>query len=265
MARTERNRRAAESEGFWDRPVLMNLVADLLTVCGVAGLAWAAMAGLQRLPFYPLRQLVVVSDVEHVSRAQVEHAARTALAGNLLSVDLDGARTAFEKLPWVRRAELRRRWPDALELTLEEHVAVARWSRPDGEPRLVNDRGEVFTAASADSLPTFSGPEGAAAAMLERYREFDGSLTQIRRKPVAVTLTAREAWQVRLDDGVLLDLGRDQPKLPLAERLGRFTAHYAAARERAPAPIAAIDMRYPNGFALRLGAPAGTEKKSKDS
>lgn len=259
MARPERNRRPQETAGFWDRPQLLNLAADLLFVFGIAVLAWAAMTGVQRLPFYPLRELVVVGEIERVSRAQIEHAARSALAGNLLSVNLDEARGAFEKLPWVRRAELRRQWPHALELAVEEHVAVARWSRSDGEPRLVNTRGEVFAAASGDELPVFSGPEGSSAAMLERYREFDSRLAKIQRKPVALTLTAREAWQVRLDDGVLLDLGRDQPRQPLAERLDRFATHYATARDKARVPVAAVDMRYPNGFALRLGQP---DKKS---
>ena len=91
--------------------------------------------------------------------------------------------------------------------------------------------------------------------MLDRYREFDARLAKIQRKPVALTLTAREAWQVRLDDGVLLDLGRDQQKQPLTERLDRFAAHYVAARSQVGMPVAAVDMRYPNGFALRLAAP----------
>lgn len=265
MARRERNRRNNEVDGFWDRPQLLNLAADLLIVFGVAVLAWAAMKGVQRLPFYPLRELVVVGDVAHVSRAQIEHATRSALSGNLLSINLDEARASFEKLPWVRRAELRRQWPYALELALEEHVAVARWSRTDGESRLVNTHGEVFAAVGSDDLPVFSGPEGAAPAMLARYREFDSRLASIQRQPVAVTLSPREAWQVRLDDGVLLDLGRDQPKLPLVERLDRFTAHYAAALDKAKVPIVAVDMRYPNGFALRLGTPASHDKKSKTS
>lgn len=265
MARKERNHRVQESEGFWDRPVLMNLAADLLIVFGVAALVWAALAGVRALPVYPLREVIVVSDAPHVSRAQIEHVARTALAGNLLGMNLDAARAAFGKLPWVRRVELRRRWPDALELAIEEHVAVARWSRPDssGDGRLVNSFGEVFAVATVpDALPAFDGPEGAAAAMLERYRDFDGRLAAIRRKPVALTLTARAAWQVRLDDGVVIDLGRDQPKLPLAERMDRFVGHYAAARDKANVAVAAADMRYPNGFVLRVGTPAGDNRKS---
>lgn len=268
MARKERNRRMQEDEGFWDRPVLMNLVADVLIVFGVAVLLWAAVAGVKRLPFYPLREVVVVSDGTHVSRAQIEHAARTTLSGNLLSLNLDEARSAFEKLPWVRRAEVRRHWPDALELVIEEHVAAARWLRPDsnGDGRLVNTRGELFVATAADSgsevLPAFSGPDGSSAAMLERLRDFDGRLATISRKPVELTLSARAAWQVRLDNGVIIDLGRDQPKLPLAERVDRFVTHFAAARDKAGIAVAAVDMRYPNGLVLRAGNAGMANRKS---
>lgn len=266
MAKNERVKRGPAAEGFWDRPVLMNLVADMLLLGAVVLLAWAAWAGVQRLPFYPLRE-VVVSSVERVGRAQIEHAARTAISGNLLSVNLDEARGAFEKLPWVRRVELRRVWPDALEIAIEEHVAVARWVRPDpaGNPegRLVNKQGEVFSAVAAEKdLPSLNGPEGSSGLMTARLQEFTGRLSAIARKPVALTLTARAAWQLRLDDGVVIELGRDQPKLPLSARVDRFASHYTMAQARGGQPVAAVDMRYPNGFVLHLGSPDNKQKNS---
>ena len=90
--------------------------------------------------------------------------------------------------------------------------------------------------------------------MLERYRAFSEALAATGRKPVLVRLSAREAWQVKLDDGVVLELGRDQAKHPLAERLDRYATNHAAASAavagRLPA-IGTVDLRYPNGFALR--------------
>jgi cell division protein FtsQ len=112
----------------------------------------------------------------------------------------------------------------------------------------------VFAANTDEPLPQFAGPEGSAAQVLERFRAFGDALAEAGRKPVAIHLSAREAWQVRLDDGVVLELGREQAKHPLAERLDRFTRHYAAAnnatRDRLSG-IGVVDMRYPNGFALR--------------
>jgi cell division protein FtsQ len=241
-------------DGFWDRPVLINLLADMLLLAGGALLAWAGVMALQRLPVFPLRQLVVATPLDQVSPAQVEYTARNVLSGNFFTVNLETAQAAFERMPWVRSASVRRLWPDGIELKIEEHRAAARWTPQDGEPRLVSTRGEVFMASTRDTLPAFTGPEGSASRVLARYEEFRDSLGAIGRKPVAVHLSAREAWQIKLDDGVLLELGRDQARHPLAERLNRFTSHYAAvsgtARSRLHA-IGAVDMRYPNGFALR--------------
>jgi cell division protein FtsQ len=259
---TAKRKQAAESGGlgFWDRPVLMNLAADILLVLAVTGLTGAASVALQRLPFYPLRQILVDSRIAQVTPAQLEQATRVALTGNFFTIDLDGARAAYEKLPWVRNAEVRRRWPDALELRIEEHRAVARWRQADGESRLVNDFGEVFAAASEVELPVLSGPEGAAPLMLARFREFEQALAVLGRRPERVLLSSRQAWQVRLDDGVLLELGRDEAKHTLDERLARFVSHYRSALDRARmGGVRVADMRYPNGFALK---PARTDAKS---
>lgn len=253
-ARSNARNGATGGDGFWDRPVLINLLADVLLLAGGVLLAWAGTMALQRLPVLPLKQLVVATPLDQVSRAQIEHTARNVLSGNFFTVNLETAQTAFERMPWVRSASVRRLWPDGIELKLEEHRAAARWTPQDGESRLVSIRGEVFMASTREVLPVFTGPEGSAYRVLARYDEFRDSLGAIGRKPAAVHLSAREAWQIRLDDGALLELGRDQAKHPLMERLNRFTSHYAAAsgavRSRLPT-IGVVDMRYPNGFALR--------------
>ncbi|HTY02901.1 MAG TPA: cell division protein FtsQ/DivIB [Rhodocyclaceae bacterium] len=258
-ARRKRATEAAE-DGFWDRPVLMNLVADVLVVFAVAGLAWAAATAVQRLPIFPLREVVVGGSLDNVTRSQIEQAARAAVSGNFFTIDLDDARAVFEKLPWVRQADVRRRWPGTLELSIEEHVAVARWRRTDGESRLVNDHGEVFAAASDKPLPTFAGPEGSSSEVLSRYREIGQALAVLGRKPDALVLSSREAWQVKLDDGVLIELGRDEAKHSIADRLARFVAYYRPALEKSRLTrVGAVDMRYPNGFALR---PAAVDNRS---
>jgi cell division protein FtsQ len=230
----------------------MNLTADLLVVLAVAGWAWAAGALVQRLPFFPLRELAVSGPLGNVTPTEVEQVARTAVIGNFFTVDLDEVRVAFERLPWVRRAEVRRRWPDGLDLWMEEHVAVARWQQGDDEPRLVNTHGEVFSAVSAQNLPTFAGGQGSAPQLLSRYREFETALAAIGRRPVTLALSGRQAWQVQLDDGLVVELGKDEAGHPLAERLGRFVAYYRPAAEALRiAGSGVADMRYPNGFALR--------------
>jgi cell division protein FtsQ len=243
--------------GLWHQPALMTLLADVLIVVAVAGLAWSALTALQRLPVFPLRELVLTTTPEQVSTQQLEHAARGAMVGNFFTVDLDAVRGAFEKLPWVRKASVSRNWPDGLRLTLEEHEPVARWRQlGGGEPGLVNRQGEVFFAerpADAPELPQLTGPEGSAREVLTRYGEFSNQLAGIGRQIDAIALSPRLAWRLKLDDGVAIELGRDQSRdtqeRRLGERLERFVAHY----DKLHAQVGAIriaDMRYPNGFVL---------------
>lgn len=244
--------RKTTPDGFWEQPALMNLTADTLIVAASLGLAWAAMMAVQRLPFFPLHELVVSTPLVQVQRVQIEQTSRSAVKGNFFTVDLDSARAEFEKLPWVRHAEVRRQWPDGLVLNIEEHKAVAQWRQADGELQLVNSYGEVFSGESSEALPVFAGPEGSAPQVLARFKEVGAALTPISLRPVSIALTARQSWQVRLDNGDVLELGRDDAaKNPLGERLARFAQYYREAASRSQISVAVFDMRYPSGFTLR--------------
>lgn len=257
MAKRQKKQDTA-SEDFWDRPPLMNLLADALLLFALAALSYAALIGVQRLPLLPLHELVVTGSLKQVTPMQVEYATRSAVTGNIFTFNPEAVRASFEKLPWVRHAEVRRRWPDTVEVSIEEHVAVARWRQADGEYQLVNSFGEVFTAASEADLPLFSGPEGSAAQMLGRQQEFARVLAALGRYPKALDLSQRQAWQLRLDDGLVLELGRDEPEHLVSERMARFAASYREVVASVHFRPGLIDMRYPNGFAVRPAHGAGT-------
>ena len=246
----------AATDGFWDRPPLMNLLADALLVFSIAALAYAAVVGVQRLPLFPLRELVVVHGVRQVTPMQVEYAARSSVAGNFFTINLDTVRNAFEKLPWVRHAEVRRIWPDGIEVSIDEHIAAARWRQADGESRLVNTYGEVFDASSEFALPVFSGPEGSAAQMLARQQEFATGLKGLDRQIRAMDLSLRQAWRISLDNGLVMVLGRDEAEHTVSDRMTRFIAAYPALAQKVSFQPGVIDMRYPNGFSVRASHPS---------
>lgn len=268
-AKAQGNTRMATGEpaGLWHQPALMNLLADLLVVLASASLAWSALAAVQRLPLFPLRELQLLQLPEHVQLAQIEHTARTAIRGNFFTVDLDAARAAFEQLPWVRKAAVSRHWPDGLALTLEEHRPAGRWralsaAESGGPMWLVNHQGEVFAAeayAGLQALPQLAGPTGSAAEVLGRHGEFSTVLAPTERRLAALTLSTRQAWQLELDDGLRVELGREQERHPLSERLARFVEQYAfiAALPAVVGRVRHVDMRYPNGLAIGGIALAG--------
>lgn len=235
----------------------MQLIADLLLFAAALALAYAALLALVRLPLFPLREVVVAGPLREVTRTQLEYAAHSSVSGNFFTVNLEAVRAACEKLPWVRRAAVRRHWPAGIAVQIEEHVAVARW-KPGGqaEARLVNRQGEVFAASSDADLPVFSGPEGTAPQVAARHRQLGEWLAPLGRRPQGLALSPRQAWQVRLDDGVLLDIGRDQVKAGVQERVLRYVAVQREAGERLRGPAEGVDLRYPNGFAVRPARPA---------
>lgn len=241
---------------LWDDPRRLGMITNaLFALAGAIVIAWAAQA-LVRAPQLALHKLVVRGELTHLDRALLEEAFTEGVEGNFLGVDLAAVRARIEALPWVRKAEVHRAWPDRIEARIEEHVALARWA--DGG--LVNTHGELFDADLDDKLPRFTGPEGTAPEIAERYTTFRDQLATINADLTQVTLTPRYAWRLRgeLAPGRVLtiELGRDQSSDPIAARLARFVQAYPQTVARMGRPVESADLRYPNGFALRLAGPA---------
>ncbi len=252
---------------MWDNPRLLNLTANVLSGLAALIFAAAALQLLLRSPLFPLKEIVVRGGPDNASREAIANAL-DGIDGNFFAVDLAAVRGRLEQVPWVRRVEARRVWPGRIEVRLEEHLAFARW----GDSGLVNSFGEPFSAAldqqSLARLPLFAGPAGTEAELARRYRRFSELLAPLAAEPgrariSALVLTPRYAWQLRFADGagggLELELGRDGAD-PVEQRLARFVAAYPesigrlarAGAQEDGAPRRHVDLRYPNGFALRV-------------
>ncbi len=99
---------------------------------------------------FPLRSHPARRRSRAQQRQTIRANAAPRLAGNFFTIDLQQGRAAFESVPWVRRAVVRRVWPDRLAVHLEEHRAGALWVPDDGNDKLVNSFGEVFEANVGD-------------------------------------------------------------------------------------------------------------------
>jgi cell division protein FtsQ len=236
---------------MWDNPRRLNMVAGALV--GVATLAFTAAAvwGLLHSSLFPVREAELATPLRHTSRAQVEAALRAGVRGNFFAASPTEVRAALEALPWVRRASVRRVWPDRLVLALEEHEALASWA----DEALVNRHGELFAGRPQEKLPLFVGPSGTERELTLRYARFSEAVAPLGARVERVVLTARYAWQLRLEGGLDIMLGRDAEAAE--QRLRRFVAVYPHAVHAAAGKHDYVDLRYPNGFALRV--PAGSQ------
>jgi cell division protein FtsQ len=232
----------------WDNPRLLNGVAGFLTGVATLALAIGALELLLASPLFPLREVRVLGALERVSREEIEAATRGRLRGNFFAVRLSEVRAGLESLPWVRSVDVRRVWPDRLEVGLQEHVALARW----GERELLSVEGERFAAQADAQLAVFAGPAGSERELARRYRRFAEFLAPLGAGIERVVLTPRLAWQLKLDNGLYILLGRDSSSERVEARLERFVAAYPATLARIARRHEYVDLRYPNGFALRI-------------
>ena len=235
---------------MWDDAKQLDAIAGSLAFVAFATLLWAGIGWIARQPAFAFRDVVVTGALVHVQPAELEVVIRRELSGTFFTMNLESARASLAKLPWVRNVSLRRQWPQRLEVTVDEHVPFGRWN----DTALVDTFGNVFAADYDGALPRFAGPPERAAEVADRYREASASLAPLGLAVDAVRLSARGGWQITAKGAskrLVIELGREDP----SARLERFVTVYErtiGALARTGTSIEHVDLRYRNGFAVRV-------------
>lgn len=235
---------------------LMNVVATLVFVLFALMLLAAGAWWVLRQPFFPIGGIKVDGEVTHNNAVTLRANVAPQLAGNFFTVDLARARAAFESVPWVRSAVVRREFPNKLRATLTEQVPVAHWGQ-DAESKLINGFGEVFDANVAevdDGLPWLDGPPEQAGQVLGMYRVLEPLFQSYQLSIDSLALSSRGSWSVVLDSGAEIELGRGQSDEVTArtQRFLRTVNTVAGQYGRTMAAVEGADLRHNEGYALRL-------------
>jgi cell division protein FtsQ len=221
-----------EWRSYARRAALLVLIAGAL-----AALTWA----LDR----PIHVISMDGAFQRVSPGQIEKAVAPFTHAGFMSADLDRIQRAVERVPWVDHARVQRRFPNSLHVTVVEETAAARW----GESGLLNTRGELFVR-QADHVPTelprLSGPEGTQSQVAQRYLSAQGRMLEAGMRIAALRLDERGSWEMDLDSGVTVRLGRRD----VDERLDRFIHTASQVIAHRLNDITYVDMRYSNGSAI---------------
>ena len=244
------------------------------------------------MPELPVREVVFVNvsatPFEHLKTEELARVARAIATAkvNLLRADLNEVKVVVEQVEWVRHADVRRRLPDKIEVSIEEQVPFGVWrageksmlvptslktdasaSAVADEPvaaanYLINTFGEVFKATLPNdlqmNLPVLGGPLEASQEVIVGFDQFRRQLALIERTPREVQFSVRRAWTIRLDNGMTLELGRNDAK----QRLQRFISAYAQIADLQAAGIN-VDLRYASGLAVRRPFAVGNGSVQK--
>lgn len=236
---------------------LMNALSLLLGGIFALLVLTKLVVWLAQLPGLAIAGISVGGDVAHNNAVTLRANVVPALRGTFLTLDLARARGAFEALPWVRRAVVRREFPNRLRVQLQEHQPVAYWGDED-ESRLVNSFGEVFEANSGevenDALPTLSGPSGQAASVLAMYQSLQPQFERLELGLDKLELKAQGGWRAELDNAGVIELGSGSAA-EVSDRLQRFLRTLTQVSSRYRRHIQALesaDLRHQDGYALRL-------------
>jgi cell division protein FtsQ len=203
----------------------------------------------------PIKEIVIVNSYEHIDKEQINLIANRYLQSNYFKVDLNKIRFAFKKLPWVRDVSLRRKWPDKIVVSIEEHQVIARWNRVG----LVNKEGEIFHAASEENLPLFIGNESHVKEITLKYKEIKKILEKEMMYVSIISLSERLSWEITTTDRLKINLGKDD----ILQKIIQFTDNFKYVISELKSTIEYVDLRYRDGFSVRKTNSKSNKKIDK--
>lgn len=220
--------------------------------CVASGIGW-----LLRHPVFSIQSITVKGNVTHSNVVTLRANVLPQLTGNFFTLNLLQARQAFEQIPWIRSALVRREFPNRLSVTLDEFQPVALWGF-EGDGKFLSVEGAIFEVnaddVESDSLPLLKGPESQAKTVLEMYKFLKPMLAKMDMALDRLELSQRGSWTAQLASGATIELGHGTQQ-EISDRLQLFfkTLTQVASRYgRTVTSLLSADLRYDNGYALRL-------------
>ncbi|AIR04700.1 MULTISPECIES: cell division protein FtsQ [Cedecea] len=244
--RAEENTSSRRSNG--SRLAGMIFLCAVLLSVFIGG--WIVVGWMEDAQRLPLSRLVVTGE-RHYTRNDDIRQSILALGppGTFMTQDVNIIQQQIERLPWIKQASVRKQWPDELKIHLVEYVPIARWN----DQHMVDAEGNSFSVpaerTSKQTLPMLSGPEGSENEVLQGYRDMGVVLAKDKFTLKQAAMTARRSWQLTLNNGIKLNLGRGDTM----KRLDRFVELYPVLQQQAQADnkrISYVDLRYDSGAAV---------------
>ena len=201
---------------------------------------------------FPLRIVQVRAQLKQLKESDIKTTVLPFLSQGFFRLSVRSIRDELQQLPWVQSVEVRRVWPDILQIAVQEQMAQAKW----GEKGVLSTEGKIFypdPQTIPSKLPQFEGPDARAKEMQQQYLALLEALGPIGLTVQKLDLSANGAWQMLLDNGMTVILG----KTGLSDRINRFVMAYQSNLQAQSQRIAYVDLRYTNGFAV--GWKAGVQ------
>ena len=193
-----------------------------------------------------------ITDVQmagHKQTSEVEILSALGLDGrtSLVGFDTADARDLLATLPWIKSAEITKMYPDGLAIKIEERQPFAIWQH-DEELSLIEEDGTIiapFAHQEYSSLPLITGvgAEREAHVLIPAI----SAIPELKSRVKAQMLVAGRRWDIRLDNGVTIQLPAGDPSLALQGLAKLDSATGLLSRD-----IETVDLRVPGEMVVRL-------------
>lgn len=194
----------------------------------------------------PIKQVRIEGEFRYLSTNALQDLVRPKVIGGFFNIDVTAIRNTLLTEPWVRDASVHRVWPDSLQVFVTEQDAVTRWK----DIGLLNRASQLFIPdkdSIPPGLPELDGPEGSQLMMMDKFLYLQTQLEPLMMRVSVLHLDERRAWMFESGDGLLVVIGRKE----FDERVKRFVDLIPLSLGERVKDAEMIDMRYPNGFAVR--------------
>ena len=220
--------------------LFLSLVVMISLWLVISTISW--MTDEDRLP---LSHMIIQGQLKHITADDIREAIDSMDSiGTFMTQDVNKLQDALLSLPWIAQVSVRKQWPETIKVFVVENQPEATWNNRV----IVNPDGVVFNAPMSDLLepkPALFGPETSSKEVLSFWHQLQKQFAPLNITVHSVALTDRLSWQVVLDNGIRLELGRDARE----ERVDRFVALYKQLESKKNS-IDYIDLRYDTGAAV---------------
>lgn len=194
--------------------------------------------------WFAIENIEIKGDLKYATKAELQSDFSSLLDQSLLSVSLSDALATVLSSEWVASAEIRKVWPNTLQVLVHEHTPLAYW----GDRQVLSTSAAVITPKTVPDLPLtrLYGPEDSSDIVLEQFGLVSQVLASSSLRIFSLTLEPRGAWNIVFSNGVTVKLGRSE----ILERLQRFIAVYKSDLSGRIDQITSVDARYPHGVAV---------------
>lgn len=198
---------------------------------------------------FPISVVKVEANYDHLSQEELQKIISTGLPASFWTIDLRTLQSRLKALAWVQSVQIEKAWPETLTVRVNEKKVFARW----GEKGLLSNKDQIFypnKISQIDArLPILYGPVEQKQKIIAEYGVMANMLAREKLTIETLLLSESGAWVIRLRNGTLLLLGKDDP----IKRLNRFLKAYQSVflTEDGQTKMARrVDLRYPHGLAV---------------